>query len=62
MNFKEFMELYDNWNGVTRVNDDNLNMIVEGNTCRIYEENEDLHEKEVVAFGFYDGILTVRVR
>ena len=62
MNLKEFMELYDNWNGITRVNDNNLNMIVEGNTCRIYEENENLYEKEVAAFGFYDGILTVRVK
>lgn len=62
MTFKEFMELYDNWNGITRVNDNSLNMLVEGDTHRIYEENEDLHEKEVTAFGFYDGILTVRVK
>lgn len=62
MSFKDIMELYDNWNGITRVNDNNLKMIVEGNTCRIYEENENLHDKEVAAFGFYDGILTVRIK
>ena len=62
MNFKEFMELYDNWYGITRVNNSNLNTIVEGNTCKIYEENENLYDKEVAAFGFYDGILTVIVK
>lgn len=62
MKFKDFLELYDNWNGTIRVNDNNLNMIVEGNTCEVYEGNESLYDKEVVAFGFYDGILTVRVR
>lgn len=62
MNFKYFMDLYDNWNGRTRVNDNNLNLIVEDNTCKIAEERKDLHEMKVVAFGFYDGILTVRLK
>lgn len=55
------MDLYDNWNGILVVNDDNLKPIVKdkvevalsyGNVC----------EKEVVAFGFYDDELCVRVR
>lgn len=62
MNFKNFMELYDNWNGVTTVNDDDLNIIVTGKTSVIIETRADLFDKEVVAFGFYDGELTVRVR
>lgn len=60
MKFKKFMDLYDNWNGVIRVNDNNLDMIVEGKTAYIAEKAE-LHNMEVVAFGFYDNILTVRV-
>jgi len=62
MKFKDFLNLYDNWNGITRVNDNDLNVIVEGNTCKIAEERNDLHNMEVVAFGFYEGVLTVRVK
>ena len=29
MTFTKFINLYDNWNGNTRVNDDNLNLIIE---------------------------------
>lgn len=62
MNFKDFMEMYDNWNGVTRVNDNDLNMIVEDRTNIIMDNRKDLYDKEVVAFGFYDGLMTVRVK
>lgn len=62
MSFKEFMNMYDNWNGVTKVNDNVLNTIVEGNTYDILCHRSDLYNKEVVAFGFYDGELTVRVK
>lgn len=71
MNLREFLNLYDNWNGTTKVNDDNLDTIVIGNTLRIMEciptlnrvENyEKLFKMEVVAFGFYDNELCVRVK
>lgn len=64
MKFKDFMDLYDNWNGITRVNDNELNPIVEMDTAMLMDlrENQNLFEKEVVAFGFYDGVLTVRVK
>ena len=62
MNFKDFMEMYDNWNGVTRVNDNDLNMIVEDRTNIIMDNRTDLYDIEVVAFGFYDGLMTVRVK
>ena len=74
MNFKDFMEMYDNWNGITKVNDNNLNVIVEGHTLAIMEctenftstssvENyEKLFAMKVVAFGFYDDELCVRVK
>lgn len=62
MNFKDFIEMYDNWNGVTRVNDNDLDMIVEDRTNIIMDNRKDLYDKEVVAFGFYDGLMTVRVK
>ena len=61
MNFKKFMDMYDNWNGIIRINDDNLNVIIEGKTVDIIETRKDLYDKEVVAFGFYDGVLCIRV-
>lgn len=42
MNFKDFMEMYDNWNGVTRVNDNDLNMIVEDRTNIIMDNKGSL--------------------
>ena len=62
MNFKTFMDKYDNCNGVTRVNDDELNTIVEDTTYVIMDTRTDLYDKEVVAFGFYEKVLTVRVK
>lgn len=62
MNLGKFLEMYDNWNGNTRVNDDELNTIAENTTFIIYEERKELLHREVVAFGFYDGVLTVRIR
>jgi hypothetical protein len=62
MNFKKFMEMYDNWNGITRVNDNKLNVIIEEETYVIMDTRADLFNKNVVAFGFYDGVMTVRVK
>lgn len=74
MNFKTFLEMYDNWNGITCVNDDDLNLIVGGRTVDIYnrvtpfcptssiKSYEKLFESEVVAFGFYDEEFCVRVK
>lgn len=61
LNFKTFMEMYDNWNGITKVNDNNLKTIVKDKTLTIMENRQDLFERKVIAFGFYDGELTVRV-
>lgn len=62
MRFKKFMEMYDDWNGITKVNDNKLNTIVEDKTNVIMDKRADLFEKEVVAFGFYDRVMTVRVK
>ena len=68
------MEMYDNWNGITKVNDDNLDAIVIGRTVYIMECMEnfnpmtkvknyaELFEMEVVSFGFYDDEFCVRVK
>ena len=62
MKFKDFIYMYDNWNGVLCVNDNNLDLIVKGNTYKIITTHENLHKKQVVAFGFYDNELCVRVK
>ena len=62
MKFKKFMDMYDNWNGITRVNDNKLKTIIEEKTHVVMDTRADLFDKKVVAFGFYDGVMTVRVR
>lgn len=74
MKFKQFMDMYDNWNGITKVNDNNLDIIVIGRTLDIMECMEnfnpmtkvnnyaELFEMKVVSFGFYDDELCVRVK
>lgn len=61
MKLCEFLDLYDNWNGILVVNDDNLNPIVKGEVQNILFSS-GVHDMEVVAFGFYDNELCVRVR
>lgn len=62
ISLKRLLEMYDDWNGRTRVNDNELNVIVEDRTVNIYDNRKELLQKEVVAFGFYDGELTVRIK
>lgn len=61
MKLRDFVNLYDNWNGILVVNNDNLDPIVKGKV-EVALSYENVHEKEVVAFGFYDNELCVRVR
>lgn len=74
MKFEQFMEMYDNWNGNTRVDDGTLEVVVKGNTMDIMERlvqfgertkvksYDELFNMEVVSFGFYDNELRVRVK
>lgn len=62
MTLKDLLEMYDNWNNETRVNDDELNVIVQMPTYRLYDTRKDLLSCEVVAFGFYDDLFTVRIK
>ena len=61
MKLRDFVYLYDNWNGILVVNDDNHNPIVKGEV-EVALSHGNVCEKEVVAFGFYDNELCVRVR
>ena len=61
MKLREFLNMYDNWNGIICVNDDNLNCIIKGNPYVVLSYG-NLYDMEVVAFGFYDNELCVRVR
>ena len=73
MKFKEFMNMYDDWNGILKVNNNNLDTIVKGKTVMVMERlvkfnpfskvqtYDDLFNMEVVSFGFYDGEFCVRV-
>ena len=62
MKFKDFMDLYDNWNGITVINDDSLNQITKGKTDTVVKENPQLWDVEIVSFSFYDNELCVRLR
>ena len=55
------LELFDDWNGKTRVNDDSLNLIIEDRTVDIYDNRKDLLERTVLAYGMYNGVFTVRL-
>lgn len=61
MKLRDFVNLYDNWNGILVVNDDNLKPIVK-DKHGVEVALSNVYEKEVVAFGFYDNELCVRVR
>ncbi len=71
MKFKDFMDLYDNWNSHLVVNNDYLHPIVIDVAHQIMDcipsltgvkSYDKLFDMEVVAFGFYDNELCVRVR
>lgn len=57
----KILEMYDNFEKTVRVNNNKLETIVEDNTAVIYGTRKDLLDKEVVSFGFYDDIMTIRV-
>lgn len=74
MTLRKFLDLYDSWYDRVVINDNNLNMIVEGVIANIMERTTEfrfdssvndydvLFEMKVVAFGVYDEELCVRVR
>lgn len=61
MRLEEFLEMYDNWNNNVVINDDELNLIIKGPPSYILSYG-NVGGKRVVAFGFCDGELCVRVK
>jgi hypothetical protein len=72
MRFKQFMDLFDDWNSTICINNDYLQPIVVDTAHRVMDcipslgcgvkSYEQLFNMEVRAFGFYDNELCVRVR
>ena len=62
MDFRKLMDMYDNWNGITRIKDDKLKTVIEDKTVVIMDTREDLFDKEIISFGFYEGVFTVRLK
>lgn len=60
MTIKELLDMYDNWNGVTKINDCNSNCMAKDRTL-IIAENDELTAKEVVSFGVYDDEFCIRI-
>lgn len=71
MSLIDFLNMYDNWNGLLTINDDEL-METVGNTA-LYSKwviskfvnakrNDPIMKAKVIAFGFYDGELCIRVK
>jgi len=61
MKCREFLNMYDNWNGFVCINDDNLNLIIRDKPSAALSY-KNVFEMEVVAFGFYDNELCIRVK
>ena len=64
MVFKEFIEIYDNWDARIRINDNTLRIIIDARGLNIYDNvglMSAIGNKEVVAFGFYDKELCIRL-
>lgn len=66
MKLKDFLDLYDNWNGtlvINTVKEDGWKRIYKGNISKFVDNfaNTVLMDYPVVSFGFYDNELCVRV-
>ena len=57
MTFKEFMDLYDNWNGCTKINDDDLNEIVTGLTSWIMDHRYELFDRQLLGYRIAEHVM-----
>lgn len=72
MKLKDFLDMYSNKRGITKINDDNLGRLATGTAaqiingfCRLERSGYSysrLWNKEVVSFEFYDNELCIRVK
>ncbi len=61
---RDLVDLYDNWNGNLVVNDKNCDLYARVqfvNVTKWFNEHKTVAEAKVMAFGFYDRELCVRV-
>lgn len=62
MIIKELIELFDDWNIPIKVNNKDLSEhISEKNIWLFWKTRKELLSKEIIAFGIYDGKMTVRI-
>lgn len=61
MKLREFLNMYDNWDIMVCIHNENLDLIIHG-TPAIVLSYKDTYQKEVVSFGFYDNELCVKVK
>lgn len=61
MPVRELLDLYDNWNTKLVINNDNLNPLHKGFIDGFMMRESELLDYKVVAFGFYDDELCIRV-
>ena len=64
MTFKEFIEMYDDWDAYIVINDINSKPFVRGTGLQIYENDYAMtliSDKKVISFGIYNGLLTIKV-
>ena len=67
MKLYKLLDLYDNWNGTIRINDNKLDTIMEVPTKELGFKDGEFYdptvlESKVVSFGFYDEVFTVRIK
>lgn len=64
MRLRDLLDTYDNWDNNIVINNDNLEPILKGRVMNLYDDGkmDDLLDWDVVAFGFYDDEIAVRIR
>lgn len=61
MLFKDLMNRFDNWNVIVCINNKSCLPVLKMTAWQLMELRKDLYEAEVIAFGFYEGELCVRL-
>lgn len=61
----DLLELYDDWNNKVRINyyeNGVWHILAEDSISVIMSKEKELIQREVMAFGFYGGMLSIRVK
>ena len=64
MRLRDLLDAYDNWDNNIVINNDNLEPILKWRVMNLYDDGklDDFLNWNVIAFGFYDGEIAVRIR